>query len=121
MSSLVRISAIGKRSRKYRLAEFFDDPEKFERVAALLRQEFHNNQGNNHGGEHVDESSCGRDARNDGFTEETKQPVYGQDQNDQIKQGNLLLSGPDVTRLDIPGDNGSGDLSNQGPALAGFT
>ena len=75
-------------------------------MAALLRQEFHNNQGNNDCGEHVNESSRGQDARNDGFTEETKQPVEGQDQNDQIKQGNLLLSGPDVTRSDIPGDTG---------------
>jgi len=31
----------------------------------LLRQEFHHNQDNNDEGEHVDETSCVRNARND--------------------------------------------------------
>lgn len=52
----------------------------------MLRQEFHNNQNNNNAGEHVDESSCMRDARNDWFTKEPKQPVYDQDQDTQEKQ-----------------------------------
>jgi hypothetical protein len=54
------------------------------------QQKTNNDQDNNNDGEHVDETTCVGDARNDGLTEETEQPVDRQYQDDQLKQGNLL-------------------------------
>jgi hypothetical protein len=49
-----------------------------------LRQETNDDQNNNKYGQHVDETLRVRDARNDGMTEETEQPVCGQSQDNQL-------------------------------------
>ena len=61
------------------------------------QQEFRNNQENNKDGEHIDESAGMRDARKNGLTKETKQPLHGQDQDDEFKQGN-----PPSNNLGVP-------------------
>ena len=76
-------------------------------MAALPGKKLNNNQDEDNDGEHVDKYRCVRNSGNDRFTEETIQPVYGQDQDDHLKQGNLPLRRPDATRSAIPGDDRS--------------
>jgi len=82
---------MGKVSGRSTIVERIYDPLKIEKVHALLSQELDDNQNNNNGGKQVDESSGVHDASNDGCPEEDKRPVHAQDQNDHIKQGDLLL------------------------------
>ena len=76
-------------------------------MAALPGKKFNRNQNDDNDGKHVDKSGCVRNSGNDRFTEETKQPVHGQDQDNHLKQGNLPWRRPDATRSDIPGDDRS--------------
>jgi len=75
--------------------------KRIELQMLYMRKEFNDYQDNNNDSQHIDETACVRDGRNDGLTEEAERPISCERQDDQLKHGKLLIRRTDATPPEI--------------------